>query len=105
LLEQLLTAFKGMEIVWHEVKPSSGIIGKTVANVSIRDHTGASVIAVKRGNDVLANPKSAVVFEAGDVIGMIGDEEQVVQARKYLQSYQPEEHIAHFHPHDHEKGH
>ncbi|RIK30847.1 MAG: sodium:proton exchanger [Chloroflexi bacterium] len=85
LLEQLLHAFRGMEIVWHEVGPASALIHQTVATAGIRDQTGASIIAIKRQDDIIANPKSAFQFQAGDVIGIIGDEAQVIAAKHYLE--------------------
>lgn len=90
LLEQLLHAFRGMEIIWHEVDANSPLVGRTVANVGIRDTTGASVIAIKREDEIIANPKSALEFRAGDVIGIIGDEKQVVDAKQYLLQFRAE---------------
>ncbi len=84
LLEQLLHAFRGMEIVWHELGPNSSLIDATVADAGIRDQTGASIIAIKRQDEIIANPKSAFRFQAGDVIGMIGDEAQVIAAKQFL---------------------
>jgi CPA2 family monovalent cation:H+ antiporter-2 len=86
LLEQLLYAFRGMEIIWHELGPNSSLIDESVARAGIRDLTGASVIAVKRGDEIIANPKSAFQFQPGDLIGIIGEEEQVIAAKQYLQS-------------------
>ncbi len=85
LLEQLLHAFRGMEIVWHEIAPSSSLTNRTVADVGIRDQTGAAVIAVKRDDEIIANPKSAFQFQANDVIGILGDANQVIAAKKFLQ--------------------
>lgn len=85
LLEQLLHAFHGMEIVWHEVGSNSALINQTVATAGIRDQTGASIIAIKRGDDIIANPKSAFRFQSDDIIGIIGDGPQVVAAKQFLQ--------------------
>jgi CPA2 family monovalent cation:H+ antiporter-2 len=85
LMEQLLNAFRGMEIIWHDMGPASALIGISVANAGIRDQTGASVIAIKRGDEIIANPKSALAFQAGDLVGIIGDEEQVIAAKRFLE--------------------
>lgn len=89
LLEQLTYALKGMEIVWHELGPENPLVGKTIAEVGIRDQTGASVIAVIRQDQVVANPKSAFQLEAGDVVGVLGAESQARAAQDYLQSLDP----------------
>lgn len=88
LLEQLLHAFRGMEIVWHELGPTSTLINESVAHAGIRDKTGASIIAIKRQDEIIANPKSAFQFQAYDVIGIIGDEQQVVAAKEYLEKHE-----------------
>jgi CPA2 family monovalent cation:H+ antiporter-2 len=76
---------RGLEIVWHQVDESSPLMNQTVADAGIRDRTGASVIAVIRGEHIIANPKSAFRFEAGDVIGLIGEETQIHAAQEFLQ--------------------
>lgn len=84
LLEQLTYALRGMEIIWHEIGSDSPLADRTVADAGIRDQTGASVIAIIRQNEVIANPKSAFQLQAGDVLGVIGAEAQVTAAREFL---------------------
>ncbi|MCC7164706.1 MAG: cation:proton antiporter [Anaerolineae bacterium] len=88
LLEELLHAFRDMEILWHLVGEESALINHTVADAGIRDATGASVIAIKRNNNLIANPKSALQFQQGDLVGIIGDEKQVVEAKLYLERFE-----------------
>lgn len=85
LLEQLLYAIHHMEIAWHEVAQNSPLVHQSVADAALRDQTGASVIAVIRGEQIIANPKSAFRFEPGDVIGIIGDSAQMLKARQFLE--------------------
>lgn len=85
LLEQLTYAMRGLEIIWHQVGEASPLINSSVGNAGIRDQTGASIIAVIRGEHVIANPKSAFQFEAGDVIGLLGEESQIRTAEEFLQ--------------------
>lgn len=84
LLEQLTYALRGLELVWHQVGEGSPLVNQTVAGVGIRDRSGASIIAVLRGEHVIANPKSAFQFESGDVIGLIGEESQIKSAHEFL---------------------
>jgi CPA2 family monovalent cation:H+ antiporter-2 len=86
-LEQLTLALRGLEIQWHIVQPSSPLLGKTVASVGLRDATGASVIAVLRDNQIAANPKSAFEFQAGDVVGIVGEADQIRQAEDFLRTH------------------
>lgn len=80
MLDQLLASVRGMEIAWRALAPNSRLIGQTLVEANLRVHTGASIIAIVRGQQVLANPKSHTTFEAGDLVGLIGNAEQVAAA-------------------------
>lgn len=84
VLDQMMSAVRGMQIVWHPVDDTSRVVNKTVAQVHLRDATGASIIAIIRKQILIANPKSALEFEPGDIVGIIGDDTQVAAARALL---------------------
>ena len=84
MLDQLLATVRGMEIAWRAVSPRSSLVGRTLGETNLRMQTGASVIAVVRGHRVLANPKSSTTFSSGDLIGLIGDAEQVTAAARLI---------------------
>ncbi len=84
LLEQLTYALRGLEMMWHQLGETNPLAHQTVANAGIRDRTGASIVAVLRGEQVIANPKSVFQFEVGDVIGLIGEEAQIRAAHAFL---------------------
>ncbi len=80
-LHDLLQAIKGIEIVWMELLAESSLIGKSLAEANIRSQTGASVVALIRDQQLIANPKSITVFEVGDRIGVIGEYDQLEMAQ------------------------
>ncbi len=84
VLEQLLHTVRGMAIAWHTLAPASPVVGMSLAEANLRVHTGASVIALIRAQQLLANPKSSTLFLPGDMIGMIGDTEQIAAAKQLL---------------------
>ena len=84
LLDQLVATVRGMEITWRRVNDASPIVGKTLAEANLRSHTGASIIALVRDHQVQANPKSTTVFEAGDLLGFIGDVEQIAAVEQLV---------------------
>lgn len=86
-LHELVRAFEGIEITWMVVDESSPIVGQSLAETNIRSYTGASVVALIRDKHLIANPKSVTVFESGDRIGMIGEDEQIHVARKLVDGY------------------
>lgn len=83
-LRDLLIAAASIEITWMQLGESSPLIGKTLLEADIRSHTGTSVIALIRDSKLIANPKSLTEFIPGDRIGLIGEKEQIEQARSWL---------------------
>ena len=77
LLDQLVATVRGLEIAWRAVETGSPLVGSTLAEANVRAQTGASIIAVVRNRQVQANPKSSTVFQAGDLVGLIGEPDQI----------------------------
>jgi Trk K+ transport system NAD-binding subunit len=68
---------EGIEILKQEIKDGSMLAGKTLAELDVRLKTGCSVIGIKRGDDVIADINASTKIEVGDVIAVVGHEEQV----------------------------
>jgi CPA2 family monovalent cation:H+ antiporter-2 len=84
LLHDLLDAANRIEIKWFRLSEQNPLVGQTLAEANLRARTGASVVALMRDNQLIANPKSMTVFQPGDRIGLIGDESEVAAAEKLL---------------------
>jgi len=84
LLHNLIDAMNSIEITWLVIPPDSSLVGQSLAEVNLRARTGASVVAILRASQLIANPKSMTVFEEGDRIGLIGDREQIQVAEQLL---------------------
>jgi CPA2 family monovalent cation:H+ antiporter-2 len=82
VLHQLIHAAHGMEIAWFRVEGDSPLVGQTMAEANLRARTGASVVAIYRDQHFIPNPKSLTVFQAGDRVGLIGDESQFAEVEK-----------------------
>jgi hypothetical protein len=85
LLHNLVDAVDGIEVTWMRLAPGNQIVGQTLAQANLRARTGASVVAILRYKQLLANPKSMTIFEADDRIGLIGDREQITAAQQLLE--------------------
>jgi TrkA domain protein len=59
-------------IEWVEVDPSSPLVGRTLRAANVREQTGASVIAIQRGEETLANPSPDTTVEAEDILVTLG---------------------------------
>lgn len=76
-LHDLIHATQSIGVTWLTLHSPNPLVGQSLAEANLRARTGASIVAIMRNNEVLANPKSHTIFEANDRIGFIGDEEQI----------------------------
>jgi CPA2 family monovalent cation:H+ antiporter-2 len=83
-LRQFMEAAQILEITLFELAKDSPVAGLTLAEADIRGRTGASVVVILRGQQVLPNPKSHTVLQPGDSIGLIGDEGQIAEAERLI---------------------
>ncbi len=84
MLDQLVAAVRGMAITWQPLNEDSRLIGQTLIGCNLRAQTGASVIALVRDRQVIANPDSNLTFAAGDLVGLIGTADQVKAAAVHM---------------------
>lgn len=84
LLRNLIDAVNTIEVTWLPLAPNNPLVGQTLAESNLRAQTGASIIAILRNKQLMANPKSMTIFEANDRIGLIGDQEQIESAKQLL---------------------
>lgn len=68
----------------HEVQASDAADGHTLADLQLRSETGASVVAVRRGEVFTPSPPADFAMRHGDLLYLIGDEVQVEDARRRL---------------------
>jgi CPA2 family monovalent cation:H+ antiporter-2 len=85
LLQQLGRTSRMIETEWLHLPENSPIVGETIGEVRIRSKTGASVVAIVRGDEALPNPGPEVSFEVGDFIGVLGTPDQRAAFRELVQ--------------------
>jgi len=61
--------------------------GRALLDLSIREQTGCSVMAVKRSGELIVNPDPAIVLEKGDELLLIGPAEA---EKAFMEMYPPE---------------
>jgi TrkA domain protein len=59
-------------IEWHEVDDDAALIGVSLETASVREETGASIIAIQRGEETIPNPTPDTRIEAGDTLVTLG---------------------------------
>jgi CPA2 family monovalent cation:H+ antiporter-2 len=61
-----------IELSWEELNAESLLVGCSLRQLDIRQSTGASVVGVLRDGIFIANPSADFIFQAGDMIALIG---------------------------------
>ena len=80
-LTELLIASDNIGLSWLSLHDDSELIGKTLVDAKLRELTGASVVAILRSGKLIGNPPARTVLKKGDVIGLIGSDEDIEKAR------------------------
>jgi CPA2 family monovalent cation:H+ antiporter-2 len=83
-LDQLLTAVRGVDIVWHTLADDSPLAGSTLGATQLRRVTGSSVVAMIQHGELVANPSPATVLGDGDLLGLIGTSDELAAAEHLL---------------------
>jgi CPA2 family monovalent cation:H+ antiporter-2 len=86
-----LVAFRSMfpgmgEPVAVRLPPTSSAVGRTLSQLGVRGTTGATVLAIARGEASVMVPTADEVLRAGDVLALAGTQEAVDLARALLQA-------------------
>jgi CPA2 family monovalent cation:H+ antiporter-2 len=68
------------------VNDHSHASGRSIKELRIRSTTGATVVAVKRGSEIIPSPALDFVFVPGDIIYIIGSKESLSKAFALLES-------------------
>lgn len=82
--EAVLEALQQGTTELYQVGAESLAAGRTLADLHLRRRTGASVIAVVRGERSYPNPSPEIDLENGDVLVLVGNHQQIDRAFAYL---------------------
>jgi CPA2 family monovalent cation:H+ antiporter-2 len=63
-------------------------VGRSLADLDLRARTGATVLAIRRGDRGLPTPSPKEPLAAGDVLALAGSDAAVSEARALLQATQ-----------------
>jgi len=74
-----------IETETYLVNDHSNASGRSIKDLRIRSTSGATVIAVKRGNEIIPSPGLEFVFTPGDIIYLIGSKESLSKAFALLE--------------------
>ena len=63
---------------------TAGLFGRSLREIDLRARTGASVIGIEREGRTIVNPMADEKLAVDDVVLLLGDDDQIAQARKVL---------------------
>jgi voltage-gated potassium channel len=72
-----ITLTKDAQITDLVISPKSRLVNVQLKNSRIRENTGVSILAIKRGNQLFTNPPSTTVLHANETLIVIGNREQI----------------------------
>jgi CPA2 family monovalent cation:H+ antiporter-2 len=82
LLEDVNTILPGLgEPVAIRVAPQSIAVGRSLSQLNLRGATGASVLAIRRGQEQIPTPLGREVVHSGDVLAVAGAQDAIAIAR------------------------
>lgn len=83
-IESLDIAFDGLSIEWYKIHSTAKCIGKTIGELDVRKHTGATILAViENGVQRHINPGADYVLKPNCILIIAGEHHQI-QALKNL---------------------
>lgn len=83
--DALQVALGKLDLEWIELDEGTAMVGRTLLESGLRSATGASVIAVLRGDTAIPNPAADTRFAAGDTLVIVGTPEQCAAARALVE--------------------
>ena len=86
LLNDLLGAGDNIGIIWLRASAGNSLVGSSLATANLRAKAGASVVAILREGDLITNPEPQAVLRANDLVGLVGDEDQLNAAQRVFAS-------------------
>ena len=71
--QRMLMLSEGLNVFRVGLNPK--LANKDLLNIQVRETTGCSIVAVKRGDELMINPNPKIVLEHGDELVLIGSAE------------------------------
>lgn len=88
-LAQLRRVAHALELSWITVHDHSPVAGVSLREADVRGRTGASIVAILRAGDVIANPAAELPLEPGDVLSVLGTAEERERATTLINATRP----------------
>jgi len=81
-----LTPYNPVEV---EVQAGTFIAGRTIAEVKLWQHTGATIVAIRRGTEIIISPGPGAKILANDRVVIVGDSGVLERTTAFVNRPQP----------------
>ncbi len=81
-MQDVSTASYGIDIREYTIHKDSGLVGKKINDSYLHEKTNASIIGLRKGDDLVFNPGNSSIYEPGDVVIAIGDKKDLEELNK-----------------------
>jgi CPA2 family monovalent cation:H+ antiporter-2 len=83
-LSDLKLQLPDVEISTLKVTERSPLIGKSMAEVSLRKRFGVTVLAIRRNSQILSNPQADTRFLSNDILVVLGLPEKIADLMAFI---------------------
>jgi len=80
----VLDEFPNISIQAIRVDPHSRVEGKSLLDIDLRKKTGVTLLAIRRGSDIIEHPVPETIFKSDDIAYFLGNPEQINFASELL---------------------
>ncbi len=87
--EMYMTASQPLPNYQISVPQNSPLIGKSIGGLNFWQSTGATIVAIRRGANVILSPGPYAEIYGGDTVIFVGDEAAVKAAAKFIGKEEP----------------
>lgn len=81
----LAAGLPGAEITPLRVAPTARAINRSLGDLDLRGRYGVTVLAIRRGEEVMANPGAATILQGNDELFVLGSPSAVADVGKMIQ--------------------
>ena len=80
----MISALLDRDLDTVNIRHGSPSAGRSIMELQLRTQTGATVVSIERGREVILHPDADVRLEPGDKVLLLGSRDQTDAARKLL---------------------
>jgi len=84
MLQSMPEAIQRMPVATYQVEAGHWAVDKSLAELNLRAHTGATILAIQRGDRFITSVASDERIKAGDILYLVGDESDVLLAGRRI---------------------